>query len=50
MQRCAKKLELEEKTMPIEIINFCGKRCEFEGLYRKSGEMYLDDILKDDSP
>ena len=23
---------------------------EFEGLYKKSGETYQDDILKDDSP
>ena len=33
---------------PIEII--CGKRCKFEGSYRKSGEIYQDDIVKGDSP
>ena len=33
--------------MPIESILWL--RCEFEGSYKKSGEMYQDDILKDDS-
>ena len=28
---------------------FYGKRCEFEGPYRKSRRMHQDDILKDDS-
>ena len=32
--------------MPID----CSKRYEFEGSYKKSGELYQDDILKDDSP
>ena len=29
------EFELEENTTPIDKI--CGKRCEFEGSYRKSG-------------
>ena len=29
---------------------FCGWRYEFEESYRKSREVYQDDILKDDSP
>ena len=29
---------------------FCGERYEFEGSYRKSGETYRDDTLKDDLP
>ena len=39
------KLKLEKMT-PIEII--CGKRCKFEGSYKKSGDTYQDDILNDD--
>ena len=46
--RVCKESKLEEKTMPIEIINFCDKRCEFEESYRKSWWTYQDDILKDD--
>ena len=29
---------------------FCGYRYTFEGSYRKNGEAYQDDVLKDDSP
>ena len=41
--------ELEEKKWCL-LKQFCGWRCEFEGSYRKSGKVYQDDILKDDSP
>ena len=41
--------KFEEETLPIEIINFCGTRCQFKGPYRKSRGTYQDDILKDDS-
>ena len=40
--------ELEGKKRRL-LKQFCGYRCEFEGSYRKSGEEYQDDILKDDS-
>ena len=40
--------ELEEKRRLLK--QFCGQRYEFEGSYRKSGEEYQDDILKDNSP
>ena len=48
MQGCAKKINLKKKLMSIEIILWL--RYEFEGPYRKSGRVYQDDILKDDSP
>ena len=52
MQECAKKInqknQNQKKTTPTESI--LGLRCEFEGSYKKSGETYQDDILKDDSP
>ena len=38
--------ELEEKTMPTETI--MQLKVEFEGSYRKSGEVYQDDTLMDD--
>ena len=41
--------ELEEKKRCL-LKQFCSQRYEFEGSYRKSGEEYQDDILKDDSP
>ena len=31
-------------------LQFYGERYEFKGSYRKSGETYRDDILKDDLP
>ena len=37
-----------EKTTPIETILWL--KVEFEGSYRKSGEVYQDDVLKDDLP
>ena len=44
---CEENKTLEEKMIAIETI--CDERCEFEGSYRKSGDEYQDDILKDDS-
>ena len=41
--------ELEEKTMPIETILRL-KVWLYKGSYRKSGEVYQDNILMDDSP
>ena len=41
--------EVEEKKRRL-LKQFCGQRYEFEGSYRKSGEEYQDDVLKDDSP
>ena len=46
------ELELEEeleKKQPL-LKQLCGYRYEFEGSYRKNGEAYQDDVLKDDSP
>ena len=47
--RVCEENKLEEKKRllrtPIETILH-----EFEGSYKKSGEAYQDDILKDDSP
>ena len=42
------KLELERKRRLLK--QFCGYRHQFEGSYRKNGEAYQDDVLKDDSP
>ena len=42
------KLELEKKRCLLK--QFCGYRYKFEGSYRKNGEAYQDDVLKDDSP
>ena len=41
--------KLEEKIQHL-LKQFCGKRCEFIGSHRKSGETDQDDILKNDSP
>ena len=39
-----------KKMMPIETILWLKKWCKFEGSYTKSGEVYQDDILINDSP
>ena len=49
--RVCEENNIEKKPllrMPIEIILWL--KIEFEGSYRKSGETYQDNILKDDSP
>ena len=43
------ELELEEKIRCL-LKQFHSKRCDFDGSYKKNGETYQDDILKDDSP
>ena len=52
MQGCAKKINQKKKTTVKGRLlkQFRGQRYEFEESYRKSGEAYQDDILKDDSP
>ena len=48
--RVGKENKLEELELERYLLKqFCGKRYELEGSYRKSGEMCKDDILKDDS-
>ena len=44
------KLEEKKRLLRTLLKQFCSKRHEFEGSYRKSGEEYQDDILKDDLP
>ena len=53
--RVCKENKLEELELELEkkqrLLNqFYGWRCKFEGSYKKNGELYQDDILKDDSP
>ena len=43
------KLRIRRKKRCL-LKQFRGKRCKFEGSYKKSREMHQDDILKDDSP
>ena len=44
------ELELEENYDGYWDNKLCGKRSKFEGSYRKSGETYQDDTLKNGSP
>ena len=46
--RVCEENKLEEKKRRL-LKQFFSKRSEFEGSYKKSGETYQDDILKDDS-
>ena len=46
--RVCEENKLEEKTTPVEIMLWL--KVQVWGSYRKSGETYQDDILKDNSP
>ena len=48
--RVCEENKLEELEKRRLLKQFCGYRYEFEGSYRKNGEAYQDDVLKDDSP
>ena len=44
--RVCEENKLEELCL---LKQFCSYKYEFEGSYRKNGEAYQDDVLKDDS-
>ena len=45
--RVCKENKLEKQCI---LKQFCSYRYKFERSYRKNGEAYQDDVLKDDSP
>ena len=49
MQECVKKINQNQNKKMMLIESILWLRCGFEVSYKRSGEMYQDDILKDDS-